>query len=99
MSDIVKWGLLAAGLAVLVGLVVVLPVSGYMDMGELTFAITQLVNICGSSFRSARGIVNCFLSDFGRNCLTGIIIWLLAKWAITIGVKIVAWTYHFIFRG
>lgn len=99
MSNVVKWGLLAAGVAVLVGLVMVLPVSQYLNFGELGTAISGIVNVCSSAFSSARGLINCFLTPFGRTCLSGLLSWLFGKWAITTAVKIVAWSYHFIFRG
>lgn len=99
MSDIVKWGLLTAGLIALVALVFALPVAGYMDLGQFSSALGNIVDICASMFLRCRNLVNCFLLPFGRILLTGIMIWLIGKWAITIAIKIVAWVYHFIFRG
>ena len=88
MSDLVKWGLLTAGLIALVGLIMALPFVGY-----------NIVDVAGGFFQSARGLINCFLLPFGRNLLSGILFWLFGKWAITVAIKIVAWVYHFIFRG
>lgn len=99
MSDIVKWGLLTAGLIALIALVGALPFVGYIDLGQFGSAINNIVNVAGTFFRDARGLINAFLLPFGRTLLSGIIIWLFGKWAISIAIKIVAWVYHFVFRG
>ena len=99
MSDIVKWGLLTAGLIALIALVMALPFVGYIDIGEFGSALTNIVNVAGEFFDDARGLINCFLLPFGRTLLTGIMAWLFGKWAIMVAIKIVAWVYHFIFRG
>lgn len=99
MSDLVKWGLLTAGLIALVGLIMALPFVGFIDLGQFSAALGNIVTVVGGFFQSARGLINCFLLPFGRTLLSGIIIWLFGKWAITVAIKIVAWVYHFIFRG
>ena len=99
MSDIVKWGLLTAGLVALVALVMALPIAGYVDLGQFGNSIGNIVDIAGDFFQSARGLINAFLLPFGRTLLTGILTWLFGKWAITIAIKVVAWVYHFVFRG
>lgn len=99
MSDVVKWGLLTAGLIALVALVMALPIAGYVDLGQFSVALGNIVDIAGGFFQSARGLINAFLLPFGRTLLTGILTWLFGKWAITIAIKVVAWVYHFVFRG
>lgn len=99
MSDIVKWGLLTAGLIALIGLIMALPFVGYIDLGQFGAAINNIVSVAGDAFQSARGLINCFLLPFGRTLLSGIMVWLFGKWAITVAIKIVAWVYHFVFRG
>lgn len=99
MSDIVKWGLLAAGAVALVALIVALPFVDFINVGELGTLISRLVDLVGGAFTSARGLVNNFLTPFGRDVLTGIMLYLLAKWVITLSIKITAWIYHFIFKG
>lgn len=99
MSDAIKWALLAAGVVVLIALIVALPFNSYLDFGEVALAISDIVSICGSAFTFARGLINNFLSPFGRSCLTGLLVYLFGKYFITLGVKIVSWTYHFVFRG
>lgn len=99
MSDIVKWGLLAAGAVALVALIVALPFVDFINVGELGTLISRLVVLVGGAFTSARGLVNNFLTPFGRDVLTGIMLYLLAKWVITLSIKITAWIYHFIFKG
>ena len=99
MSDIVKWGLLAAGAVALVALIVALPFVDFINVGELGLLIGRLVDLVGGAFTSARGLVNNFLTPFGRDVLTGIMLYLLAKWVITLSIKITAWIYHFIFKG
>lgn len=99
MSDVVKWGLLTAAAVLLVGLIFALPFVQYIDLGEFAGAINNIVNICAEFFADARGLINCFLLPFGRTLLSGVMVWLFGKWAIMNGIKIVAWIYHFIFRG
>ena len=99
MSDIVKWGLLAAGAVALVALIVALPFVDFINVGELGSLIGRLVDLVGGAFTSARGLVNNFLTPFGPDVLTGIMLYLHAKWVITLSIKITAWIYHFIFKG
>lgn len=99
MSDVVKWGLLTAGLIALVVGVMSLPFVGFIDLGEFGAALDNIISVAGGAFQQARGLINCFLLPFGRTLLTGIMGWLFGKWAITIGIKIVSWVYHFVFRG
>ena len=99
MSDVVKWGLLTAGLIALIGLVMALPFVGFIDLGEFSAAINNIVSVAGTFFQDARGLINSFLLPFGRTLLSGIMVWLFGKWAITVAIKIVAWVYHFVFRG
>lgn len=99
MSNIVKWALLAAGAVALIALIMVLPVSGFVDPTEFGNMVGRLAFLAGGFLRSARGLINCFLTPFGRTMLTGLLIWLFAKWAITLGIKIGVWVYHFVLRG
>ena len=99
MSNAVKWGLLAAGLAILIGLVIALPFTGLIDFNELSNSVGSLVSVAGQALYSGRCLVNNFLSPAGRTIFSGLLIYLCIKWAVTIGVKITAWIYHFIFRG
>lgn len=99
MSDLVKWGLLTAGLVALMVLIGALPFVQFIDLGQFGSAVGNIVTVCGGFFQSARGIINSFLLPFGRTMLSGLLIWLFGKWAITVGIKITAWIYHFVFRG
>lgn len=99
MSDVVKWGLLTAGLIALIGLVMALPFVQFIDLGQFGVAINNIVSVAGGALQSARGLLNCFLLPFGRTLLSGIMVWLFGKWAISVAIKIVAWVYHFVFRG
>lgn len=98
MGDIVKWGLLVAGAIVLVGLIVALPFVEFINLGEFGVALENVVDIAGGALRFARGLFNNFFLPFGRTVVTGLLYWLIAKWAITTAIKIGAWIYHFIFK-
>lgn len=98
MSDIVKWGILIAGAVALIVLVCALPFVQFIDFGEFGILINNIVSVVGSAFQNARGLINNFLTPFGRGLLSGIMIYLFGKWAITITIKITAWIYHFIFK-
>lgn len=99
MSDVVKWALLGAGVVLLIGLVAALPFVEFINFGEFGSAVSNIISVAGGLFASARGLINCFLLPFGRNVLTGLLVWLFGKWAIMISIKTVAWVYHFVFRG
>ena len=99
MSDIAKWGILAAGAVVLIGLIFALPFVDFIDLSAFSEAISNIVDIASPFFRTGRGIINYFLSPFGRTLLTGIMGWLLGKHFLLTGIKITTWAYHFIFRG
>lgn len=98
MGDAIKWGLLAAAIVILIAMVVVLPFNDFINLGEFTSGITSIVSVCGTMFQSARGLINSFLTPFGRSLVTGMLVWFFGKWCIMIGIKIVAWVYHFIFK-
>ncbi len=98
MSNIAKWGLLIAGAIALIALIVALPFVQFIDFGEFGVLINNIVTVVGGAFTKARGLINCFLTPFGRGLLSGILVYLFGKWAITIGIKITAWIYHFIFK-
>lgn len=98
MGDAIKWALLATAIVVLIALVVALPFNNFLDVSEFADTVGTIVRVCGSSFQSARGLINCFLTPFGRTLVTGMLLWFFGKWAIMVAVKIVAWVYHFIFK-
>lgn len=98
MSDAVKWALLAAGIVVLIGLIVALPFMDGLNVKEFASLIGELVTIAGTAFKAARGIINNFLTPFGRTLLTGLLYYLFGKFFITISIKIGSWVYHFIFK-
>lgn len=98
MADVAKWALLVAGALIIIGLICALPFMDFVNADEFGALITGLVDICGSGFVFARGLINNFLTPFGRVALTGLLYWLFGKWAITIAVKIIIWVYHFIFK-
>lgn len=98
MGDAIKWGLLATAIVILIALVVVLPFNEFINVGEFSAAISSVVTVCGNLFQSARGLINCFLTPFGRTLVTGMLLWFFGKWAVMVGIKITAWVYHFIFK-
>lgn len=98
MSDIAKWALLVAGAVALIALIVALPFMQGINVSEFTSSITSIVTVAGSSFNVARRIINQFLTPVGRNILSGLLVYLFAKFLITMGIKIATWIYHFIFK-
>ena len=98
MGDVVKWGLLVAGVVLLISLVASLPFLDFMNLEELTGAIASVVTICGNAFKFARGLLNNFLSPFGRVAATGLIYWVICKPFIMQGIQYLVWVYHYIFK-
>ena len=99
MSNIVKWGILAAAVVALIALVVALPFGQYINVSEFSSALSGIATICGNAFRFGRGLLNNFLTPFGRTVLTGLLAYFFGKFFFTVALKIVAWIQHFIFRG
>lgn len=98
MSDVVKWALLVAGAIVILGLILALPFVDFINFDQFTSALTIITNIAGSAFKFGRGLINNFFLPFGRTVITGLMIWLIGKWAIMVAIKIIVWIYHFIFK-
>ncbi len=98
MSDIAKWALLAAGAALLIGLIMALPFVEFIDFGQFGAILADITSIAGDALRFGRGLINMFLLPFGRKIFSGLMVWLFGKWAIMTSIKIVAWAYHFIFK-
>lgn len=98
MSDIAKWALLIAGAVALIALVLALPFMDFLDTGELSSAIGDIVSVAGGAFGTVRGLLNNLLSPFGRTCLSGLLVYFFTKWIVTAGIKVTTWIYHFIFK-
>lgn len=98
MGEVAKWALLAAGIVLLIGMILVLPFTGFLDTTKLATGIADFVGIMQPYLISARGLLNNFFTPFGRVVINGLLLYLLAKWVVKLGVKLVAWVYHFIFK-
>ena len=98
MGDVVKWGLLVAGIILLISLVSALPFLDFMNLDELTGAIATVVSICGDVFRFARGLINNFLTPFVRGAATGLIFWVICKPFILQAIQYIVMVYHYIFK-
>lgn len=98
MGDVVKWGLLVAGILLLVSMVSALPFLEFLNIGEFTNAISSVVNICGDVFKFARGLINNFLTPFGRTAATGLIVWVITKPFAMQAIRYLVMVYHYIFK-
>lgn len=98
MSNAIKWALLLAGLIAIIALIMSLPVADAIDLSTFSSALTSITSIVGGFFYKARCLLNNFLLPAGRTILSGLLIWLIGKWAIKVSLNIVVWCYHFIFK-
>lgn len=98
MGDVVKWGLLIAGIVLLISMVSALPFLEFMNLDELTGAIANVVSVCGDVFKFARGLINNFLTPFGRGAATGLIFWVICKPFILQAIQYIVMVYHYIFK-
>lgn len=87
MGDAIKWALLGTAIVVLIALVVVLPFNNFINVDEFADTITTIVTVCGSAFQSARGLINCFLTPFGRTLVTGMLVWFLVSGLLWLALK------------
>ena len=98
MAEAVKWALLVAGALLVISLIAALPFTGFIDVSSFSNGISSIVNFAGDALRSARGFINNFFSPFGRTVLTGLMLYLVGRWVITMTIKLTVWVYHFIFK-
>lgn len=98
MSDIAKWALLVAGMVAIIALIVALPIFDIINVDELTNTVSSIATICSNALQSARGLINYFLTPFGRNILTVVIGYEFGKFAYKWGIKILAYAYKWIFK-
>ena len=98
MGDVVKWGLLVVGIILLISMVAELPFLEFMNLDELTGAISSLVSVCSGAFRFGRGLMNLFFTEFGRGALTGLIVWVITKPFVMQGIQYLVYIYHYIFK-
>lgn len=99
MSNIVKWGLLAAAVVALVALIVALPFNDYISSSNFSEAVNVIINYLGKYLKFGRALLNNFLNTWGRTALTGLIAYSFTKFFITLSIKVGSWVYHFVFRG
>lgn len=98
MGDIVKWGLLVTGIVLLISMVSQLPFLELLNLDELTGAISGIVSVCSGVFRFGRGLINNFLTPFGRGAASGLIFWVICKPFIMQSIQYLVMVYHYIFK-
>ena len=98
MGDVVKWGLLVAGIILLISMVAALPFLEFLNLDEFTGAIANVVKICSCVFKFARGLINIFLTPFGRSPATGLIVWVIIKPFAMQAIRYLVMIYHYIFK-
>ena len=98
MGDVVKWGLLVAGIILLIAMIAELPFLEFMNLDELVAAVSTVVEICAGVFRFARGLINNFLTPFGRTAASGLIFWVICKPFIMQAIQYIVMVYHYIFK-
>ena len=98
MGDVAKWVILAAAAITIISLIVAFPIMNYMDVGVYAAAIQTLVQYAGSAFVFARGLINNLLSPWARSAVSGLMLWMVAKWLVTYSLKVLVWVYHYVFK-
>lgn len=98
MGDVVKWGLLVAGIILLISMIAGLPFLDFMNLEELTGAVSSLVSVCSGVFQFARGLINNFFTPFGRGAVTGLLFWVICKPFIMTAIQYIVMVYHYIFK-
>lgn len=98
MGDVVKWGLLVVGIILIISMIAELPFLDFMNLEELTGAVSSLVSVCSGVFQFARGLINNFFTPFGRTAVTGLLFWLICRPFIMQGIQWLVYIYHYIFK-
>ena len=98
MTDGIKWIILVAAAILIIGMVIALDITQYIDLGVVRDAITTIVSYAGDAFDFGRGLINNLLSPWARVALSGLLYWILGKEFILWTIKVSTWVYHFIFK-
>ena len=98
MSDVAKWALLIAGIIVIIGLILALDITEYIDFTKFDTAIDTIVYYLKDGFEFGRGVINNLLSPWARKALTGLLVWIIGKEFIIWTIKVSVWAYHYIFK-
>ncbi len=97
MGDLVKWGLLIAGIVILVAMVLQLPIFA-VDLGAFGDGIAAILDVCGDALVFARSVVNLFLTDWGATILTGLLVWIFLRWLLIKNIGTIIAVYNYLFR-
>lgn len=98
MGDLAKWAILAAVVITIVSMCVAFPISQYIKLDVYAAGISTIVNYTSEALMFGRGLINNFLSPWARSALSGLMIWLIAKWLLTYTLRITSVVYHWIFK-
>lgn len=98
MGDIAKWAILIAGIVIVIGLIMALPIIGYIDVSVYADGLATIISYAGDALIFARGFLNNFFSPWARKAVSGLMLWFVGKWLVTYSIKVMVWVYHYIFK-
>lgn len=98
MGDVTKWVILAAVAVTVISLLVSLPIMVGIDLEVYAAGIDTIVSIAGDALLFGRGLINNLLSDWARDMLSGLMIYLVAKWLCTYSIRVYTWVHHYLFK-
>lgn len=100
MSDAVKWGLLVAAIAVIIGMITALPVFAEMDnaIGFISNGIISLASTFGGYINAAKSLVLLLIPVEVMSLLSALISFTMLSFVLLIPIKLTKQLYAWIFK-
>lgn len=98
MSDIAKWGLLAAGAALIIAAIIGLPIYAAINIPALGNVLSQFLSIITPYVGFARGLINFMVLPVAIPVLDIIIAYVIMRPILLFGIKITKIGYTWIFK-
>lgn len=98
MSDVIKWGILIAAVLLIVTAVLSLPIFLGFNVPALADSLSQFISVAGSAITWGRCFINNFLTPAGATCLSGLVIYFVAKPFLTFGIDLTVGIMRFVYK-
>ena len=98
MSEIVKWGLLVAGMVAMIAILFSIPLFDGIDLSSLTSTINQFTGVISPYIGFARGLINYLVLPQAIPIVNVILIYILIKPFVIGGIHLIRGIYSWIFK-
>lgn len=98
MSDVAKWAILIAVAIAVIAMIVLLPVTGMIDISALTQGLNNIATIMGYYLIQAKGFLNCFVPPGFEWMITASISWTLLSKLLCWVINVSSQAAHYLFK-